>query len=254
MSPGSTGQRERLCRVGLLLACGLWLAATACRRGPTGAGHAGGGAAGQEVFEYSADKLSGLAAYLPPLDDGRLRVAPPIQWQLRPRSEAYVARFVLDPRVALPRITVEVTDADFPQPVDLTREDLLEFAQRIALGMDESTRQSLMVDVQPLVLGRVPCVRYVVHLRLKQDGKTFRAERETIATLAGGRIYQVVLDVFAGKLDDYRADAFAVMAGMEFLVPEASHPAEDLPDEDRLPPEPLPEAGEELGDADNDRP
>lgn len=180
---------------------------------------AGPSAGSPTVFEYSVSELSALGAYLPPLDEQRVLVAPPRQWHVRPRSEAYLARFARDTRILFPRITVEVMQPGFEELRDVDRDSVVTFAQLVASTLDDTTRQMPPAGVQPLMLGEVPCALHMTRVTLKQADRSHQVDREVLSTLSHGRMYRVVLDVFPGQLDDYRADAFAVMAAMQFLAP-----------------------------------
>ncbi len=117
-----------------------------------------------EVAGFTREELSSIAAYLPILDDDRLQVAPPIRWYTLPRSKDYVVRFVRDHRqqTPLPRITLEARDVSFEGIGTLSRANLLKFRRLVADRLEERTRQALEEDVQPLMLGEVPCVHFVV--------------------------------------------------------------------------------------------
>jgi hypothetical protein len=177
-----------------------------------------------EIYRFSVDELSDLGGYLSDLDEGRLRAAPPVEWYVEPRAKDYVTRFVFDRmrQSPLPRITIEARDADFPRPRDVTQANLHEFLAMFTNSLDEGIRQAVEGDLLMLVLGDVPCVAYKVNKQFRVGSRVYPAEREVLVTLSRGRIYTVSLDVYAGKLEDYRADAYAVVAGFQFLQPTSS--------------------------------
>jgi len=189
-----------------------------------------------EVFHYQVSELSALAGYLSDLDDGRLKAAPPIDWFLAPRSDAYVARFVFDrtQNSPLPRITIEAGDAPFDQPSDLTEQNLGEFVEQLNTTLDAGRRQALERTRMDLVLGDVACVAYQVHRELHVGTNSYQVVREVLVTLHDGRLYTVSLDSLPWKLDDYRADAWAVVASLRFLQPPA--PSEPPPASDSAEP------------------
>jgi hypothetical protein len=168
-------------------------------------------------YAYRVEELSDLAAYLADVDQGRLRVAPPVDWHVEPRSKDYVVRFVLYPGLdnPLPRITVESRDGGATAAADA--ETKLRQLAAMAKAVEES--EPLAREIGLLILGDVPCVRYVLPRTFRARERTYRGEREVLITVADRRLYTVTLDVYAGQLDDYRADAFAVMAGLQFLRP-----------------------------------
>ncbi len=175
------------------------------------------------VFAYELKQLSPVGPYLPVLDEGRLRAAPPIEWYPAPRGNDYVVRFVRDrtQHSPLPRITVEACDSDWNQLGELSEENLKLFCEAVADHLDEKTRQAMDGDVKPLLLGSVPCAYFVINKQYRVEDKLIRGSCDVIKTLQHGRLYTLSLDVYLDRLIDYRADAFAVMAHMEFLVPEA---------------------------------
>ncbi len=187
-----------------------------------------------EVPGYTVDELSSIGSHLESLDEGRLCVAPPIEWHMVPRGKDYVVRFVRDRtnRSPLPRITVEAGETDWKKLGELSEANLKQFRDAVADDLEQKTRQALEEDVKPLKLGSILCVHYVVRKQYQVGGKVIRGSREVIQTLQHGRLYTVSLDVYAGKLYDYRGDAFAVMANMRFLVPEQEESAEKEPAEE----------------------
>ena len=185
------------------------------------------------VKHYSVDQIGEvLGGYLPPLDDGRLHVAPPAGWRVRPRSSKYLVRFVRDPtrRSPLPQITITAAPADFEQPYDLDEEALLEFQDLIEEEMSPDERKSILEPIKLMVLGDVPCLRYVVSKGFRRHEKTIQGECQVVKTLHAGRIYTVSLDVYRGTLIANKNRAYVVVAGMEFLAPDSA-PEENSPAE-----------------------
>jgi hypothetical protein len=177
----------------------------------------------EEIPSYKTDQLSELGRYLPPLDGGRIRIAPPAGWHPEPRDKSYVTRFIRDKtrRVPLPMITVKAEDFAVDDLQDLDADNHLEFSDLVADAMDETTRAALLERVDPLTLGDVRCARYVVKKTFSRKGKQFSGEREVIKTLSRGRVYTISLDVYKNQLVNFRGDAYAVVAGLEFPPPEA---------------------------------
>ncbi len=174
-----------------------------------------------DLPRYEVRELRAIGPYLPDLDDERLRVAPPVDWYVVPRSSEYLVRFVRDRnnRSPLPRITMEVSPWEEERPEELDEQRVKIFRDMIAESLGASGTRALVEDVQPLVLGSIPCVRYVVDRQFQIGDKVIAGNREVIKTIQRGRLYTLYLDVYAGKLIDYRSDAYAVMANLQFLVP-----------------------------------
>jgi hypothetical protein len=205
--------------VGLLM--GLWLGRSANPPESTNP---------PQPYHYSIDQLSPLGAKLEDLDAGRVSLAPPASWHPESRRNEYLARFRLDRTqvIPLPRITVEVREAQFQQPANATEQNLGELLERIHATLGERTVQALKEPPQQLVVGDVPCIRYLVRRGFSVSRgagsapQTYAGEREVVLTLAGGRIYSVILDAYEGKADDYRGDLFAVVASLRFQQPAES--------------------------------
>ena len=159
-----------------------------------------------------------------------------------PRSKDYVVQFVLDRDLPtpLPRITLQAEEADFDEPHQLDEKHLPQFVQQMASRLDQRTGH----DVAPLMLGSVPCAHYTKRKRFRFGDKTVAAECDVIQTLQNGRIYTLSLDVYSGKLIDYRADAYVVMAHIEFLegAKQSDETASDAESGEKEKTQPAPEA------------
>lgn len=187
-----------------------------------------------EIHEYTVDQFSALAGYLSDdLDEGRLRVAPPADWYVVPRAKDYIVQFVFDRtrQSPLPRITIEARDANFRQPRDVTRANLPAFLERYTGSLDRDTRQAAEGRVLMLMIGDVPCVVYTLNKRFRDGNREYAGEREVLVTLRNGRLYTVTLDVYAGKMELYNGDVFAVVAGLRFLPPAS--PDKEQPSGDK---------------------
>ncbi len=174
------------------------------------------------IFRYSIAELNmKLGSYLPPLDEGRVEVAPPDKWYLEPRSKNYLTRFVRDRthQSPLPRITVQVRPADFDDPADTTEEDLLELLDLLQNQLDSESAKGLIEQPAPMVIGTIGCIRHVVRKRFQIGKRVITADREVLQTLTQGRIYQLSLDAYRGRLADDRARLYAVLAGLNFSTP-----------------------------------
>ena len=140
----------------LLLAACLTMALTGCSPSPPPV------AAPPQIHRFDPSELTELGGYVEDVDDGRLSLAPPVEWRRRLRDKAYVAQFVLTEQSPFPRITVHVREAGFRAPRDATDENsLLQFFDQIKASLDQDSVKTLE-GPQPLILGDVPCVRYVI--------------------------------------------------------------------------------------------
>lgn len=179
--------------------------------------------ASEELMGYGTEELSQIGNYLPVLDEGRLKAAPPVDWQVASRSQDYVVRFLFDRsrHIPLPRITIGARDVTANEPFNLDRENLVAFVETLMGGMNEASLQALDGRVEPLLLGEIPCARYVVGKKFRFGERTLPARGEVLKTIRDGRVYTVLLDANVNTLVDYRADAYAVMANLRFPLAEA---------------------------------
>jgi hypothetical protein len=169
-----------------------------------------------------------LGAYLPPLDDGRVEIAPPDGWGVLPRDSAYLTRFFKENRSGLPRIDVRVEADRYGDLGTATDQSVEEFAQQVAAELEAEGTKPLE-PVLPMLLGDVPCARYVVATKLRMGDRVIAAERQRLLVLRDGRLYTVDLLVLAQTLKKDRDAAYAVVAGLRFPDPGAA--GAELPDE-----------------------
>jgi len=179
--------------------------------------------AGLVIKRVDASQLPELGNYFPALDEDRLMLAPPIEWNWASRREGYLARMHLDKtrRVRLPRIWVTVEDPPSGATDQLTEENLVAHARFVQSRLERDGTK-LVEPVQPMVIGTVPCVRYVRATRYRVREKTSQsltAERQILETIQAGRRYTIDLHVHPGTILRHRDDAYAMLAGMEFLTP-----------------------------------
>lgn len=206
----------------LILAACLSMALTGCSPSPPPV------VAPPQIHRFDPSELTALGGYVEDVDDGRLSLAPPVEWRRRSRDKAYVAQFVLTEQSLFPRITVQVREAGFREPRAATDErSLRQFFDQVKASLDHDSVKTLE-GPQPLMLGDVPCVRYVIRkvFQLKHESgsgnRSYRCEREVVETLAQGRIYSTILDTYEGRIEDYRRDAYAVVAGLRFQHPKST--------------------------------
>ena len=164
-----------------------------------------------------------LGDYLPPLDGGRIELASPDGWKPAPRDSKYVVRFVeRDSRGGLPRIDVIVEENNLGGFTDVTEANVAEFTAAVAKDL-EANGTAVLEPPIPMVIGSVPCARYVSYLKLKIGaGGTILAERQTLELLHAGRRYKINLLVMPETLLESRDAAYAVCAGIRF--PAAAPP------------------------------
>ena len=172
------------------------------------------------------------------LDEGRVKIAPLMGWQLPSRSKDYLVYLNQSRAVALPRITVTVEEASLDDLETVDEDNLDQLSRFVLDGMPEGDRKRMIEPIKPLVLGDTPCIRYVIRskpTRFKPSGPARVYERQVLKTLREGRIYTVTLDVFESTIKEYRDAGYAVMAGLQFIEPEeeAGPEEEAKPEEEK---------------------
>lgn len=172
--------------------------------------------------------LPALGGSLPPLDDGRVEISRPEDWQASPRSSKYLVRFVARPHSAYPSLVFNALDTDFPA---VTEQNVSDWAARVAEEWEARLApQGVRLDkpVTPVRIGEFVGVEYV---RRAQDSRGRRLSILMLDTVAAGRRYQLELYALEGTFEHDRPFAYTVAAGLKFHpADEAGQPAgEDTP-------------------------
>ncbi len=173
------------------------------------------------VKRYSIEELSPTEdEFL--IDEGRIEIAPPKDWNRLPRSDKYLVCFTRADRTGLPRITV--TSEAFSSSVfeKVTSDNLVDFGKfrfEELTGGDEPAE--LIETVRALQLGENVWIRYV----LPASFRGAEAERQILETVQDGKLYRVELQVISGMLTEHRDAAYAVAAKMRFGDPNATSSA-----------------------------
>lgn len=167
------------------------------------------------------------------IDDGRIEVAPPKDWNRLARSDKYLVCFTRSDRTGLPRITVTAEPFASAVFTNVTTDNLVDFGKfrlEELTGGDEP--EKLLETVRALQLGENFWIRYVRPASFRNAA----AERQILETVHDGKIYRVELQVISGMLKEHRDAAYAVAAKMRFIDPNAAPPASDPPAADSPPP------------------
>ncbi len=161
-----------------------------------------------------------LGEYLPPLDGGKIEIAVPDGWKPAPRDSKYVVRFSsLAAGGGLPRIDVIVEENDLGGLTNLSEGNVVEFTAAVAKQLDAAGTAVIEPPI-PMMIGSVPCARYVSHLKLKIGGGTIVVERQTLELLHAGRLYKINLSVDVDKLLESRDAAYAICSAIRFPASE----------------------------------
>ncbi len=146
-----------------------------------------GGSKGSEVPSLVSGRLPELGDYLPPLDEGRLEVAPPKDWVVSPRSESYIVRFQADSGSTYPTVLVVGTNSERFKAV--TPENLEAFAKSVAAELESAGTKTTVK------IGRVGDMIGVTYTRRAKVKDNFGGivERLFFDTVVAGRRYQFEL-------------------------------------------------------------
>jgi len=187
------------------------------------------------------DSLPAVEAYLPPLDEGRVQVAPPEGWRPIARDAKYLARFVKGDAAELPRIAVTAADSPSPEVTNVTEENVEELIGPLTAKSKEGKKKPVE-PVRPIILGDQVFARHVRMARYNDEPCAIAS----LQTVRDGRLYSVELYVKAGSdgseypkfLKQHQDAAYAVAANLKFgddpqpaPVPTEEKPAEEAPAE-----------------------
>lgn len=218
--------RLTLLAAGLVAACHL--AAAGCRDSGTvshGAGNPPGDspATAEEVLHFPATRLN-AGPYLPPVDEGRVEFVRPDHWRVMPRAQGYLARFYHQRQDQLPRILLTVEPNPHALGGPLSSENVAAFCELVKQQVWE--RKDLLEPPLAMIIGDVPCVRYVV--RASYQGGP--AERQIVQTIRDERLYTVDLHIYANTIEEHRDAAYAVVASFRTPSKAPASPPADAPD------------------------
>jgi hypothetical protein len=203
--------------------------------GQGGASSAGGSGEEQveevstsEIKRREVETLPEVDSYLPPLDEGRVRVAPPKGWRILSRDAKYLARFTKGEASSLPRIAVLAADSPSPEITNATEADMPALLELLTAKSKEGKKKPLE-PVRPIILGDQLFAR---HVRLARYNDAPCAI-VSLQTVKDGRLYTVELYVEAGSdgndypkfLKQDQDKAYAVAGNMKF----GDEPASPMP-------------------------
>lgn len=225
--------RQACWQLASLMLAGLFL--PGCGGGPDSAepGKSSGPQTADKIKRRPAAELPAVGDYLPPLDDGRIEIAPPAGWKLMPRDARYLTRFVQGKVSELPRITITVWDTPLPEIKELTEANAGQLAAELVAQFTKD-KKTVPEPPKPIVLGDTLFLRHVRRAKLASGGNVVV---QALDTVQGGRIYTVELiaDIDAARAEQYEASlmkvrdyGYAVAANLKFRSGEAS-PAEPPP-------------------------
>lgn len=174
------------------------------------------------LLQLDASELP-IGDYLPPLDEGRVELADPSNWQRFPRSKKYLARFYRGMSSSLPWLIVTADDSPYEGITEVGEDNYQQLLEAVAA--DVSQRPSLIESPLPMKIGDNYCVRFVLKASLNKHA----AEQQILVTVLGGRRYTIDLQIAKGTMEDYKRAGYAVAASLR--PASTSLPQPDLPPE-----------------------
>ena len=180
----------------------------------------------------ASPKISEVESYLPPLDEGRVKIAPPKGWHTLPRNSKFLVRFTRKKGISYPAIIVTVKQ--FDEIGEVTDKNINEYAKLLDSPGDNLERRRIKDFVG---------VSYTKQGVLKEGVRTTLVDRKFIETVVDHRRYQYELWTKEGELDRFTPDLLAVAARTQFLNREGVETLEDL-DADESTESPSPEKAE----------
>jgi hypothetical protein len=152
-----------------------------------------------------------LGEYMPPLEDGRLELAPPQGWEFQRAGSEYLVAFVPQGRELnkLPRILMAAEDSPWPDVTQVNEGNVDSFVKRV-----KQLRSSEKFAEPPraMILGENAFATYLT--MAKRKGSV--VVQQHLETVAGNRLYHMRLEVNEYEFQKHRDAANALAAGMKF--------------------------------------
>lgn len=188
--------------LGLALAIGAW----GCQKSQPDKG-----AKEKPVPEMVKGNLPQLGDYLPPLDHGRLEIAPPKDWDISPRSAQYLVRFQSDPNNPYPTILVTASDCD--RFKNVTPENIEDFAKFVAAELETAGARTA---VKMGKIGNLIGVIYTKRAKIKGSFGNI-IDRRFFDTVVNGRRYRFELQAAPETIGLAEPYFFASVAGTKVV-------------------------------------
>lgn len=181
--------------------------------GCPGAGTTGGGAGKSGAGGHggaSDDLASKIGDYMPPLDRGKLEIAPPKGWDwANPGGDVLVAFKPKDAELnSLPRILLAAADSDSVGIDDVGPDNVEAFVRQISNSLPEPKPKE---PVRAVSLGKHHFARYITFGKRRNQV----VAQQTVTTVVGGRVYTLRLEVYQHQFEKYQAALSAVAMSMK---------------------------------------
>jgi len=197
-----------------------------CGSGGPGSPSSDSSSSQKNFSSANTEKHALLDEYLPPLDEGRIEVAPPKGWYLPPRSAKYLFRVQRTSKEALP--VIALTGQDWPEFSALDSKTTGQFIKALA-----SEHQKDPKTYRPIQIANRTWVAY--RRRAREPGRVARVlDVLALETVVGGRRYTLRLVCEASELDQWEPYLQAVAQGIRFgpeatLAAKGTSPAGTVP-------------------------
>lgn len=191
-----------------------------------------------DVAKVELNELTASGDPLPPMDDGRVQVAPPKGWAVAPRGSKYLARFMPSEDTDYP--TILLLAADCAAVTDATSENLKKLAAEVKQA--ESVKQA-----KPITIGDKFYGVLYRKINREKDSVNRVIDRLMVSTVAGGRRYTLELRARSeGMQRDNQKYLYTVAHSLQFLkaggAAPAAEPTAETPKPAAAKPEAKPEA------------
>jgi hypothetical protein len=175
---------------------------------------------GASAFTAEFEQLIG--EYMPPLEDGRLEIAPPKDWSFSRAGAEHLVGFhpVNATLNDLPRILISAAPSPFDGVDELSATNAQQVVQAIQATLASDQLKSPAAAV---ALGGRTWIEYVG--LAKSRGSL--VARQTLQTVVDGRLYQVRLEVLDRHFANQRQAGYAVAASARFGQASGSLPDSD---------------------------
>jgi hypothetical protein len=184
-----------------------------------------GGPQGPPAAETAAEPAA-LGDYLPPLDGGRIEVAPPLGWTVPPRNSKYLVRFTQSRQSSYPSLIIVAEDYD--GLFNVSEQNVDTFAKQMDARWDGSGASAKpSCRAAPFSIGSFVGVTYRRRGRAPADFKKIIVDRLFLDTVVAGRRYTIELRTRQGAVNQYRPYLLAVAKGVKFRELEVIE--EELP-------------------------
>jgi len=180
-----------------------------------------------KIKEVSHDKLVKLRGEtLTELEGSNVEIFTPKGWHTLGRSTTFLCGYYYKEEEGYPRILVEEVVAGADQIQELTRQNVVKYAEQTMEELQEvGLGEAILEPPLPMMLGNRACTRYVLAAKAPLQPNTV-LDRQIIKTVVKGQVYTVELQVVTGTILKYRDVAYSVVESIKAIDLDAIGDAE----------------------------